>query len=270
MRLMPLYRALAGGMVAAMAACGGGGETPIGVDAGVEPADAGTSQDAGEQHSLTDDLIGGWRFEAGEPGAPVLSCGVIIGAGTFEITCADPFYPHEINSTCTQIRGDSRITGELTGDKTPLLNGGVDLIEEYEGDGCAAEGYTTGVPMVTMGLAWLWAQRVEPAENGGFWSAVDGTWSFELTDGLDPAKYTACTVHLDGGSFDIYCPDPLQREPTPGCYEMTVDVGSGAVEASAMSGEVFDVFDREGPTCEAAGYPLHEEGVHLPISATRL
>lgn len=270
MRLKPCWGALAAAMVAGAFACNGSGASGD-IDAGPNEADGGPhTGDAGTQASLTDDIAGGWRFDVGEAPSVIMSCGVVIGHGDFEITCPDPEGPYTVNDTCVRIRNEIRISGDVTGGDPAVLNGGVDVIEEYEGDGCAAAGYSTGIPTVTEGIAWLWAQRMGAGGGDGFWSAVNGTWTFELTEAQNPLDFLACTVTLDGGAFTIECPIDGQLEAIPGCWETTGGILSGTVGASAMSGEAHDVIHREGMACEPAGLPLYEEGMPLPISATRL
>ncbi len=269
MRLKPCWGALAVALGAAAAACGGGA-TPIDDDGG-PPGDAGPpGGDGAPQMTLTDDLAGGWRFEAGEPPNTIVACGVVIGLGEFEITCPDPSGPISVGDPCLRIRNDLRISGQLTAGDPAALTGGADLIQEYEGEGCAAAGYTTGIPTITKGIAWLWAERTQVGDGGGFWSAVDGTWAFELTEASDPAGFLACVATLSGGAFTVDCPATEQREAVPGCWETTGGSMTGSIGADSMSGELHDVTNREGTACEPAGYPLHEEGPHIPISATRL
>jgi len=169
-----------------------------------------------------------------------------------------------------RIRNDLRVSGQLTAGDPAALAGGVDVIEEYEGDGCAGAGYTTGIPTVTKGIAWLWAERTQVGGGDGFWSAVNGTWTFELTEASNPTGYLACVATLSGGAFTVDCPGTDQREAVPGCWEQTGGSMTGSIDADSMSGELHEVTTREGTPCEPAGLPLHEEGPQVPISATRL
>jgi hypothetical protein len=101
----------------------------------------------------------------------------------------------------------------------------------------------------------------------GFWSAVDGIWTWEIY--YAPQEYLRCEVTLAGGVFAILCPRGVPSQVAYECTESSSTRIDGAIDAAGLSAELYGEIVRDGTGCLEAGLSPYERTASTPLSAAR-
>lgn len=241
-------------------AVGDDGGGPAAPDAGVNG-----DGDGAPVVSPTEDLDGAWHFELGESSdAGRFGCDATIQLGGYEVICATPGARIVIGPDCERTRADRRITGSLL---PPTFDGRVDLVEEYAGNGCAAYGYPSGIPIVQQGIALMEATLVTPGIGEGFLSFLDGEWQWAYDDTYQGDGWL-CDVGFAGGELAVRC-DGYPINVAADCIASTDVVVSAALGPDALTGSIWTETTRDGAGCEVVQLPHFESTEPRTFTAER-
>jgi hypothetical protein len=254
---------------ALLAACGddGDGAEPF-ADAGVPGQDAGS----GPLRELEDE----WRFQLVPAAAAAVGdktiCDVMIGASGFDISCrpADQVLPLAVGDGCQQLLDDLHLSGSFF----DRLEGAFDRRVEYNGEGCASLGFTTGAPYPLPVFATMLAEHHEARPVGAFLAGLGGRWEWRRIVGRADEVGHRCDVDLDVSlaasvEVTIDCAVSAATEVVTGCEAQSFLVVHATLTPVSLFGEVESALRHTGAGCGTT-YPAETLTPEGTLAAERL
>jgi hypothetical protein len=195
---------------------------------------------------------------------------VTIGASGFDISCrpTGQELPTDVGTACKQLLDDLHLSGSVY----DRLEGAFDRRVEYEGEGCAALGFTTGAPYPLPVFATMKAVRTEERPVGQLIAALGGTWTWTRNTGRDRTTEEECLVDLDaagaGIAVDVECPHGEWVSVVTGCERRSFSRIDATLTVDALDGELRSVVRHRGTTC-GISYPSESSTIEATFSAWR-